>query len=135
MAYTFSSCFNIEGDIFVYTDKVLIAGGMEGTFSLTDSYKAKDVYMPYTGYNATHNTKAAADYSSIDGNNGVTIYPIPAGLTLDDYAVYKTATVTEPKAVTGLAEDTVYTDALIIDQVNASKDWTVGFIPSTLNGQ
>ena len=89
----------------------------------------KSVYMPYTGYNATHNTKAAADYSSIDGNNGVTINPIPAGFTLDDYAVYKTATVTEPMAVTGLAEDTVYTDALIIDQVNASKDWTVGIIP------
>jgi hypothetical protein len=76
MSGTFSFCTNIEGDIFIYTNKVLIAGGMGNTFAATNAYKAKDVYMPYTGYNATHNTKAAADYSSIDGNNGVTVMDI-----------------------------------------------------------
>lgn len=75
MVQSFRSCTNLKGNIVIKSNCI-------NNTSMADCFKnttlPKNVYIPYTGYNATANTRNAAFNSSygINGKNGVTVYDI-----------------------------------------------------------
>jgi hypothetical protein len=76
MASTFYGCTSLVGNIIIKSNKIAVSGGFAATFDSTNSSLQKDVYIPFTGFNATHNTKAAADAYNLDGITGVNIYEL-----------------------------------------------------------
>ena len=75
MSWTFDSCANLTGNIKITSNRINNTS-MANCFRNTSL--TKNVYIPFTGYNATANTHAAAINSTygINGKNGVTIYDI-----------------------------------------------------------
>ena len=76
MYSTFSACYKLAGNIIIKSNKIKVSGGFANTFYLTSGSLQKDVYIPFTGFNATHNTKAAADAYNLDGIAGVDVYEL-----------------------------------------------------------
>ena len=75
MSFTFSNCTNLTGNIKITSNRINNTS-MANCFRNTSL--TKNVYIPFTGYNATANTHNAAINSTygINGKNGVTIYDI-----------------------------------------------------------
>ena len=76
MSFTFANCISLAGNIIIKSNKITVSGGFEGIFSSANSSLQKDVYIPFTGFNATHNTKAASDAYNLDGIAGVNVYEL-----------------------------------------------------------
>ena len=75
MSYTFQSCRNLKGNIFIKSNRIDNTS-MQDCFGNTTL--PKNVYIPYTGYNAIANTWNAAFNATygINGKNGVTVMDI-----------------------------------------------------------
>lgn len=75
MSETFKSCTNLTGNIVIKSNCINNTS-MQNCFNGTTL--SKNVYIPYTGYSSTANTRNAAFNTTygIDGKNGVTVHDI-----------------------------------------------------------
>ena len=76
MAYTFSDCTNLIGNIIIKSENI---SNFSNCFHYTNASKIKKVYIPYkytNGVNTkTYNAAFNGSYG-ISGKNGVTVYDI-----------------------------------------------------------
>ena len=75
MFVAFRNCTNLKGNIVIKSNRI---NNTSLQMCFDGTALSKNVYIPYTGYNATANTRNAAFNSSygINGRNGVTVYDI-----------------------------------------------------------
>lgn len=126
----FANCLSLEGDIIVLSNKVAISGGM--TYLFNNTQLPKTLYIPYSGFSATHDTKLAAENAGYLGGpmkEGVTV---KKGFDINDFNVNYDYETVELKGEQGNVISTV-TNPIYIESIKPGVNSVS--IPATFDGR